>query len=263
MKVSKLVLGVIISILMIGVLAACGTGGSSEGTNGEGEKKTLVMATSADYPPYESVDTATNEIVGFDVDIAKYITKELGYELEVKDMDFTTLITAMNAGKADFILAGMTPDDDRRKNADFSDIYFTAKHLIVSKKDSGIKTIEDLKGKTVGVQTGSIQEGEAEKIAKTVEIKTETRNRVPDLVQEILAGRFDAAIIEDTVAVGHFKNNSELVGFEIEEADGEAGSAIAFNKGSELTEEFNRVLNEMKENGELEKLVVKWFGGEE
>lgn len=251
MTAKKLVLGFFISILMVGILGACSN-----------EKK-LTMLTSADYPPYESMDTDTNEIVGFDVDIAKYITKELGYELEVKDMDFNSLITAMNAGKGDFIMAGMTPDEDRKKNADFSDIYFTAKHLVVSKKDSGINTLADLEGKTVGVQTGSIQEDEAEKIAETVKITIETRNKVPELVQEILAGRFDAVIIEDTVAVGHFKNNPDLTGFEIEEENGEAGSAIAFEKDSKLTEEFNRVLNEMKENGELDKLVVKWFGGEE
>jgi arginine/lysine/histidine transporter system substrate-binding protein len=259
MKLSKILVGIIISILMIGALAACGTGGN------EDKGKKVVMATSADYPPYEFIDTEKGEeIVGFDVDIAKYITNELGYELEIVDMDFTTLISAMNGGKADFILAGMTPTEERKQNADFSDIYFTAKHLVVSKKDSGIRTIEDLQGKKIGVQTGSIQEGKAQEIAETVELTIESRNRVPELVQEILAGRFDAAIIEDTVAKGHFKNNSDLVGFEIEEGEGaDPGSAIAFPKDSELTEEFNRVLNEMKENGELDKLIVKWFSGEE
>ncbi|MFD1736372.1 transporter substrate-binding domain-containing protein [Bacillus salitolerans] len=255
MKASKLLFGLIISILTVGLLAACG--------NADDGKK-LVMATSADYPPYEFIDTEKGEeIIGFDVDIAKYITNELGYELEIVDMDFTTLITAMNGGKADFILAGMTPTPERLENADFSDIYFTAKHLIVSKKDSGINTIDDLAGKKVGVQTGSIQEGKADEIAETVNITIESRNRVPELVQEILAGRFDAAIIEDTVAAGHFKNNPELVGFAIEDGESDAGSAIAFPKDSDLTEEFNRVLNEMKENGELDKLIVKWFGGEE
>lgn len=258
MKGLKLILGLIITILTIGTLAACGGGGNGE------EKKTLTMATSADYPPYEFIDTEKGEeIIGFDIDIANYITNELGYELEIVDMDFTTLITAMNGGKADFIMAGMTPTPERLENADFSDIYFTAKHLVVTTKDSGIKTIEDLEGKTIGVQTGSIQEGKAEEIKETVDVTVESRNRIPELVQEILAGRFDAAIIEDTVAAGHFKNNPDLVGFEIQEGEEEAGSAIAFPKNSELTAEFNRVLNEMKENGELDKLIVKWFGGEQ
>ncbi|TDL82379.1 transporter substrate-binding domain-containing protein [Peribacillus frigoritolerans] len=251
----------VISILVIGVLAACG---SSDNGSGE-EKKVLKMATSADYPPFEYIDTAKgSEIIGFDIDLAKAIGKELGYEIEVQDMDFTGLIPALQANKADIVLAGMTPTEERKKSVDFSDVYYTAKHMIVSPKGSGIKSVEDLEGKTVGVQLASIQEGKAEEIAEEVSIKVENRNRIPELIQEMKSGRFDAAIIEDTVAKGYFEKDKELEGVVIEDGETEeAGSAIAFPKDSKHTEEFNKVLQEMKENGELEKLVVKWFGGEE
>ncbi|WP_191560872.1 transporter substrate-binding domain-containing protein [Metabacillus idriensis] len=257
----KKLLLVLISMLVIGVLAACGS--SENGTGGE--KKVLKMATSADYPPFEYIDTAKgSDIIGFDVDLAKAIGKELGYEIKVEDMDFTGLIPALQANKADLVLAGMTPTADRKESVDFSDVYYTAKHMIVAKKGSGIESIEDLEGKTVGVQLASIQEGKAEEISKEVNIKVENRNRIPELIQEMKSGRFDAAIIEDTVAKGYFENDKELEGFTIEDGNTEeAGSAIAFPKDSKHTEEFNKVLQEMKENGELEKLVVKWFGGEE
>lgn len=257
----KKLLLVMISMLVIGVLAACGS--SENGTGGE--KKVLKMATSADYPPFEYIDTAKgSDIIGFDVDLAKTIGKELGYEIKVEDMDFTGLIPALQANKADLVLAGMTPTADRKESVDFSDVYYTAKHMIVAKKGSGIESIEDLEGKTVGVQLASIQEGKAEEISKEVNIKVENRNRIPELIQEMKSGRFDAAIIEDTVAKGYFENDKELEGFTIEDGNTEeAGSAIAFPKDSKHTEEFNKVLQEMKENGELEKLVVKWFGGEE
>jgi polar amino acid transport system substrate-binding protein len=256
----KKVLLFMISILVIGVLAACG---SSDNGSGE-EKKVLKMATSADYPPFEYIDTAKgSDIIGFDVDLAKAIGKELGYEIKVEDMDFTGLIPALQAKKADMVLAGMTPTEERKKSVDFSDVYYTAKHMIISKKGSGIKSVEDLEGKTVGVQLSSIQEGKAEEIAKEVNIKVENRNRIPELIQEMKSGRFDAAIIEDTVAKGYFEKDKELEGITIEDGETEeAGSAIAFPKDSKYTEEFNKVLQEMKENGELEKLVVKWFGGE-
>jgi polar amino acid transport system substrate-binding protein len=256
----KKVLLFMISILVIGVLAACG---SSDNGSGE-EKKVLKLATSADYPPFEYIDTAKgSDIIGFDVDLAKAIGKELGYEIEVEDMDFTGLIPALQAKKADMVLAGMTPTEERKKSVDFSDVYYTAKHMIISKKGSGIKSVEDLEGKTVGVQLSSIQEGKAEEIAKEVNIKVENRNRIPELIQEMKSGRFDAAIIEDTVAKGYFEKDKELEGITIEDGETEeAGSAIAFPKDSKYTEEFNKVLQEMKENGELEKLVVKWFGGE-
>ena len=116
----------------------------------------------------------------------------------------------LKSGQADFVLAGMTPTEKRKKNVDFSDIYYTAQHMIISKKDSGINTLEDLKGKTVGVQLGSIQEGKAKEINKTIAIKVENRNRIPELIQEIKAGRFDAAIIEDTVAKGYFEKETDL-----------------------------------------------------
>ncbi|WP_043932848.1 transporter substrate-binding domain-containing protein [Bacillus sp. EB01] len=249
--------------LVISIIAACGS--SEDNTNGGGaeEKKTLTMATSADYPPFEYIDTKkSDEIIGFDVDLAKALGEKLGYEIEVKDMDFNSLVQALKSGQADLVLAGMTPTEKRKKNVDFSDIYYTASHLIVT-KDSSITKLEDLEGKTVGVQLGSIQSDKAKELQKEVDFKIEDRNRIPDLIQEIKSGRFDAAIIEDTVAKGFIENEEGFSGFTISENPEEAGSAIAFAKDSELTDKFNAELKKMKENGELDKLVVKWFGGEE
>jgi polar amino acid transport system substrate-binding protein len=249
-------------MLTVGLLAACGT--SDKANKKSGDKKVLVMATSADYPPFEYVETGkSDEIIGFDADLATTIGKKLGYEVKIKDMDFSGLIQSLKSGQADFVLAGMTPTEKRKKNVDFSDIYFTAHHLIVSKKDSGIKSVADLKGKTVGVQLGSIQEGKAQEINKEVPIKIENRNRIPDLIQEIKSGRFDAAIIEDTVAKGYLAKEKDFAGFILSDDPKEAGSAIAFPKNSELTAKFNKELKKMKDNGELQKLVVKWFGGEQ
>jgi arginine/lysine/histidine transporter system substrate-binding protein len=249
----------LIMILAVGVLAACG---ETKDANA-GDKKTLVMATSADYAPFEYIESdKSDEIIGFDVDLAKAITEKLGYEMEIKDMDFGGLIQSLKSGQADFVLAGMTPTEKRKQNVDFSDIYYTAQHMVISKKENGIETVEDLKGKTVGVQLGSIQEGKADEINETVAITVENRNRIPELIQELKAGRFDAIIIEDTVAKGYLDKEADLTSFTISDDPEEAGSAIAFPKDSELTEKFNNELKKMKENGELQELIVKWFGGE-
>jgi arginine/lysine/histidine transporter system substrate-binding protein len=249
----------LIMILAVGVLAGCGESKDSK----SGDKKTLVMATSADYAPFEYIESdKSDEIIGFDVDLAKAIAGKLGYEVEVKDMDFGGLVQSLKSGQADFVLAGMTPTEKRKKNVDFSDIYYTAQHMVISKKDSGISTVEDLEGKTVGVQLGSIQEGKAEEINETVAITVENRNRIPELIQELKAGRFDAIIIEDTVAKGYLDKEADLTNFTLSDNPEEAGSAIAFPKDSALTKEFNKELQEMKDNGELQELIVKWFGGE-
>ncbi|MBO1579043.1 transporter substrate-binding domain-containing protein [Bacillus sp. XF8] len=247
-------------ILIVSMFSACSKGETKEANT---NKKVLVMGTSADYKPYEYVEASkSDEIIGFDVDIAKYIGKELGYEVKIKDMDFGGLLASLSSGKVDFVMAGMTPTPDRKKNADFTDIYFVAKNMIVSKKDSDIKSLQDLKDKKVGVQTGSIQEEKAEDFKKQVDFQAEGRDRIPEIVQEIQAGRFDAAILEDTVAKNYLDKMKDLQGVEIKEAPEEVGAAIALPKNSDKTEEFNKVIKKMQENGEMDKLVKKWFGSE-
>ncbi|MED1601276.1 transporter substrate-binding domain-containing protein [Alkalihalophilus marmarensis] len=265
------------AILSVGLLAGCGAEGdgpaeveapaeepteevNEDATSGEGG--TLIMATSADYPPYESVDLESGEIVGFDIDIANHIASELGYELEIQDVDFNGLIPAMEAGRADFVLAGMTPTEERKENVDFSDIYYEAQNLIVSKEDQGLSAVEDLEGLTVGVQLGSIQEGEAEDLAEEIGFNVEKRDRIPELIQELLAGRLDAILMEDTVAAGYMESQSGLAQFEVPSEE-LAGSAIAFPKGSELVEPFNDKLNEMIDSGLMDELIIKWFDAEE
>lgn len=216
----------------------------------------LVMVTSADYPPYEFRQTATgNEIIGFDVDIANYITKELGRELEIKDTDFNGIIPALQSRRADFAMAGMTPTAERKKNVDFSDIYYEAKNTIVAPKGSNLKTPEALAGKTIGVQLGSTQEKAAQEF-KNVTLRS--LNRTAEIIQEVKSKRIQAAIIEDTIAKGFIDNNPDLE-FNTVPNVGEAGSAIAFPRGSDLVDDFNGVLAQMQQNGEIERLVKKWF----
>lgn len=244
--------GVLSAVLSV-VAVSCAS--PNAGTEG-GQK--LVMATSADYPPYEFVDSSSGnqEIVGFDVEIAKAITEELGYDLEIQNIDFNGLIPALQSKRADFVMAGMTPTEERKQNVDFSEIYYDAKNTIVTVKDSGLTTAESLNGKTVGAQLGSIQEGAAKEIQGA---NVKPLNRTTEMIQELKAGRVDALIMEDTVAEGYVDNNPDLEFNEIP-TEGESGSAIAFPKDSELTPEFNRVLAEMESSGKIEELINKWFG---
>ncbi|MGB6015975.1 MAG: transporter substrate-binding domain-containing protein [Nodosilinea sp.] len=251
---------VAVALATVSLTAACGGNQSAEG--GEAEGGVLTMATSADYPPYEFVETAggTEEIVGFDVDIARHIATELGYDLEITNIDFNGLIPALQAGRADFVMAGMTPTEERQQNVDFSDIYYTAQQTIVSPSGSGIASPADLEDKIVGVQLGSIQEGLAQDLAaETSGMELSPLNRINEIVQELKSGRIDAAIIEDTVAKGFLENNPDLEAVVIPE-EGPVGSAVAFPKDSERVDDFNQVLAEMESSGLMEELIVKWFG---
>ena len=218
--------------------------------------KTLTMGTSADYKPFEFHDTSggTDKIVGYDIDIANRIAKDLGFELKIQDMDFNGLIPALQSGRVDFVMAGMTPTPERKKSIDFSDIYYSAQNTIVASKDSNFTTVESLKGKTVGAQLGSLQQEVAEKIPGA---KVTTRNRVPDLIQELKAGRIDAAIIEDTIAKPYINIYPDLKFTVVPNKEG--GYAIAFPKGSKLVPEFNRAIATMKQDGTLDKFAKTWF----
>ncbi|MCU0565932.1 MAG: transporter substrate-binding domain-containing protein [Oculatellaceae cyanobacterium Prado106] len=253
MKQLKFLLTLLLSVVLtLTLTTACNRAGSNA----------LVMATSADYPPYEYIDTSSGEekIVGFDVDIANYIVGRLDRTLQINNIDFNGLIPALQANRADFVMAGMTPTAERKQSVDFSDVYYEAKHTIVAKKGANLATPATLAGKKVGVQLGSIQEGIAKDLAKETQgITVQPLNRINEIVQELKSGRIDAAIIEDTVAAGYIASNPDLE-FNVLPQIGEAGSAIAFPKGSPLPPEFNPILQEMKTNGELEKLVTKWFG---
>lgn len=221
------------------------------------------MATDANYPPYEFYDTASGsqDPQGFDIDIAKYITGKLGYNLEIVSMDFSGVIPALQAKRVDFAMAGITPTEERKKNIDFSEIYYSTKDAIVVPKGSGITKVEDLSGKNVGAKLGTVQEQAAKKIIAAVpNINLTTLNDQGALIQEMKAGRVDAVVMEDTVAKEYLSNNPDLEFFVIPTQYSEAqGNAIAFPKGSALQQEFAPVLAEMKQNGELDKLTQKWF----
>jgi arginine/lysine/histidine transporter system substrate-binding protein len=256
MKRLRFLLTVLFSALFTIVLVtACNPNSSTTGTSG---RPTLTMATSADYPPYEFVNSAsgTQEIIGFDVDIARYITDRLGYDLKIDNIDFNGLIPALQSKRADFVMAGMTPTPERKQNVDFSDIYYEAKNTLVSKQSDNFTTAASLKGKTVAVQLGSIQEGAAKKFDG---VTVKSLNRISEMIQELKAGRVNALVIEDTVAKGFVESNPDLVFNVIEDAEA-GGSAIAFPKGSELLPKFNPILQEMQANGKMTELVNKWFG---
>ena len=250
--------------LTFGMATACTAPDATaptDATVGEEETKVLVMATSADYPPYEFYDTASGgeEPIGFDIDIAKALTAKLGYTLEIEDMDFNGIIPALQAERVDFAMSGMTPTEERKKSVDFSQTYYDAQNTIVSTKGAGLASYDDLAGKIVGVQLGSIQEGEAQEKAETVAgMVIEPRNKISELIQELKAGRLDAAIIEDTVAKGYVQNNPDLE-FTTVPTEGETGSAIAFPKDSPLVAEFEQALAELMENGELDGMITVWF----
>ncbi len=250
----------LLALLVLLVLAACGSseegGSSSEG--GEDSKK-LVMGTSADFPPFESVDSS-GEIVGFDIDLAKAIGEELGYEIEVRDMKFDGLIGALQSDRIDFVMSGMSATDERKENVDFSTEYHRSGEMFLSLKDAGISSIEDLDGKTLGVQLGTIQEQGARKIQEEYGFEIKPIDSSSIMVQELLSNRVDAIYIDKAVGLG-YQAEQDLAGFD-DPTSASPGMAAAFPKGSDLVEEVNKALAALEESGKIQELKDKWLSEE-
>lgn len=271
---------ILIALFSLTLLAACGssqneegsTGGNGEGSSEDttegsneessGDKQVLEMATSADFAPFESRNTE-GEIVGFDIDLANYIADELGYELEINDMKFDGLIGALQNGRVDMVLAGMSATEERQQNVDFSIPYNRSGEMFLTQEGSEITSLEDLEGKTVGVQLGTIQEEGAETIREEEGIDFEIKpvDDGPILIQELNSNRIDVAYMDKAVAEGYIEEQG-LAGFE-DPTSSTPGMAVAFPKGSDLVEDVNAVLKEAEENGKLQELKDKWLSEEE
>ncbi|WP_026486324.1 basic amino acid ABC transporter substrate-binding protein [Caldanaerobius polysaccharolyticus] len=236
--------------------------GTSSATSLDRIKKAgvLVMGTSADFPPYESHQLVNGEdkIVGFDVDIAQAIADGLGVKLRIEDMKFDGLIAALQSGKIDMIVAGMTPTPERAKSVDFSDLYYNGKQVLVVKKDNKtIKSASDLKGKKLDAQLGTTSEKAARGIKGATVIPID---KVSTEVMEVKTGKVDGMVVEQTVAVAYLKENPDLKIVEIPELKSEEGAAIAVKKGDKaLLDEINKILKQLKNSGEYDKLIDKWF----
>ncbi|RKL63272.1 basic amino acid ABC transporter substrate-binding protein [Thermoanaerobacteraceae bacterium SP2] len=218
----------------------------------------LVMATSADYPPYEFHDISggKDEITGFDVDIARAIAKELGVQLEIKDMAFDGVLPALLAKKVDIAIAAFTITEERKKSVNFSDPYLDGGQQIVTYKGSGIKGKEDLKGKTIGVQLSTTGEAEAKKIEGA---KLKQFDRVDAVMLDLMNKRVDAAIVGSVVADAYLKLNPDKFEKAGDKLNSEQNGIPVRKEDTKLLEVVNKVLKDLKDSGEYDKLVQKWF----
>ena len=222
----------------------------------------IVMATNAQFEPFEYIEGT--EYKGIDIEISQKIADELGVELEIHDVKFESIIAEIKSGKADFAAAGMSIDPDRLKNVDFSNEYFSAtQSIVVMKENSPVAKPEDLKDKVVGVQTGTTADTYVtDKDGKNnVGVKEVKRyNSFVDAVNDLMAGRLDAVVMDDFPADKLVEKNADKIMKLDDELTGEK-YAIAVPKGDEAMKELvNKVLADMEESGELDELFTKYIG---
>lgn len=223
---------------------------------GCGKKEELVMATNAEFPPYEYHDG--DAIVGIDAEIAQAIADEMGRTLVIEDMQFDSIIAAVTSGKADMGIAGMTITEDRLQSVDFSTPYATAAQVIIVKDDSPITSPDDLTGKTIGVQLGTTGDIYAEDIENAT---IEKYNKGFEAVQALVQGKLDAVIIDNEPAKVFVSQNDGIK--ILDEAYTYEEYAIAVKKGNtELLNQINAAIEKLQESGKLQEIVDKYIVAE-
>ena len=239
------------TVMCIAALTACGN---------KGTKDVLVVGTNAAFPPFEYVGD-DGKPDGFDIALIKAIGEKLGMEIEVQDMEFESLVTAIGS-KIDAAIAGMTIDEERLKSVDFSDPYYDAIQYVIVLKDSEIKGADDLKNKTIGVQLATTGNNIADESEGAV---VKSYNKGVDAVNDLINGRVDCVIIDKNPAMvftGKFAD--KLVAIDGAEFEFEVEQyAIALPKGSDMVEKVNQALADLKEDGTFDALVAQYIEGVE
>ena len=269
----KKLFGALVVLTGILVLGACGNGGSSStgssSASGSADNQleaikaagVLNVATSADFAPFEfhALIDGKDTIVGADIDMVNEIADRLGVEVNILALDFNAVLTALQQGKADIAVSGISATDERKQTFDFTDNYFTPEQKLVVNKnnESAFDSIESLTGKKVGAQKGSIQEMIVQD--QLADSQLVSIAKVPNLVNELKQGSIDGLVLESAVAESYVAQNDDLVITDVALEASEGDSyAIALPKGStELQEELNSILKELIEDGTIDEYVQK------
>lgn len=271
MKIKKRFFRGVLALSVMGValnlLIGCSSNSSTASTSSSKsssldnirDNRKLVVGMSADYAPYEfhTIIDGKDQIIGFDVDVANEIASSLGVELEIREMDFGMLLAALQSGKIDMVISGMSPNAERGKSVDFSDVYYKAvQSILVLDRNKNIYTsLEDLANKKIGVQMGAIQARIAEEQIENANITELTK--VDQLITELKSGKIDAVVVEKPVAETILTTNEDLFLTEIPVKYDDGGAAIAVKKGSsDLLDEVNNVIDGLISNGKIDEFVV-------
>ena len=224
-KFKKLTAIALVAVAAMGLLAGCG----SEKSKMTQEAGVLRVGSETTFPPFEF--TEGDKYVGFDVDLSEAIAKKLGLKMEFKSMGFDALIPAVQSGDIDMIAAGINATPEREKALDFSDVYFDQGGFItvVRKDNTSIHNMDELAGKTVGVQIGTVPVDMAKAIPNTTVKEMDSNSNI---FMELKAGTIDGAIIDNAVAMYYLKQGADkdlkLVG----EPTKAEGTVLGMKKGN-------------------------------
>jgi ABC-type amino acid transport substrate-binding protein len=233
------------------------------------ETGTLRVCTDPSWPPFESVNEGTGQIVGFDVDLAGRLAERLASDVgaqptvhaEIVTVGFDSLYDALLTGRCDVILSALPYEPARTRDVVYSVAYFNAGLVLVTRQGTpAIEALEDLEGRTVGVEWGFVPEGDTKQKEFLRRLAVRRYDTADDVLRALDAGEVDAAIVDRITALAYLRDcgGLTLVGEPIYDVN----YVIPVRPDSfRLLAEINRVLLEMREDGTLRALQERWFSG--
>lgn len=226
------------------------------------QRGTLILAT-GNYIPFEFLDESSNEMVGYDIDLMRLMADKLGVELEVKDMDFTSLIPSLQAGNVDVVCAAMYIKPEREEVVDFATPYMeTGMVLVVPADNTSIQSTDDLTGLRVGAKMGATSEAVLQELLDNgADFEIVSYNETVDYMLDLQTGRIDAAVNDLLNQLEFNKTNDglKIVGEPFTSA--ELGIAVQ-DGDAELLAFINECLAEFKADGTMDELYSQWIVGE-
>lgn len=226
------------------------------------DKGVLVVGTDSAYAPFAFVDTTSDskDPVGIDVEIAKAIADEIGVDIQLEPMQFKALLSSLTAGMVDICIDGITPTDERKEVADFSDSYIECQDRMMIQADRAaeLSTLEDFYGKKIAANSGSIQEKFTQDFITDADIFSSPN--LPTSVMELKAGNVDGIVVERSVGQQYLEAYPELTYSDaVMEGSYAKTYAVAMNKGSEdLQTVINGVVNKLVEEGKIEEWLTQY-----
>ena len=231
---------------------------NAEADANNGDKDVYTVATDNAYPPFEFIDEETDELDGFDVELVKTLADKVGIEIEIQQLEFDGIVAGVGSGKFDIGIAGMTITDERKENIDFTQPYYEAGLILATEESNDeIESIDDVDGKKIATRVGSTSENYLE---DNTEANIEAFPEIVEAYQVVLQKKVDA-VLYDLPNVQYYSNKEtggklKTVGEKLTGED----YGIAFPKGSELRDDFDDALTEIKEDGTYGDMYEKWFG---
>ncbi|WP_047390772.1 basic amino acid ABC transporter substrate-binding protein [Chitinibacter sp. ZOR0017] len=223
--------------------------------------KTYQVGTDAAYAPFES-QNEKKEIVGFDIEVLKAIAAKGGFQVKFINTPWEGIFASLNNGDRDIVISAVTITPERKQTMDFSEPYFEAKQLIAVNNSSKINKLADLKGKKIGVQTGTTGDEAAQKLLGKTSPNIKRFESTPLAIQELQSGGVDAVIADNGVVVNFIANNGKGKLRTIDDASfAKEYYGIAVKKGNKaLLEQINKGLAAIKADGTYDKIYKQYFG---